>query len=40
MNKRQKQAQTIAQVGAVAAVGAAAVLGAAKWAYAAVIHIS
>ena len=33
MNKRQKQAQTIAQVGAVAAVGAAAVLGAAKWAY-------
>ena len=33
MNKRQKQAKTIAQVGAVAAVGAAAVLGAAKWAY-------
>ncbi len=33
MNKKQKQAQTIAQVGAAAAIGAAAVLGAAKWAY-------
>ena len=33
MNKRQKQAQTIMQVGTVAAVGAAAVLGAARWAY-------
>ena len=33
MNKKQKQAETIAKVGAAAAVGAAAVLGAAKWAY-------
>ena len=33
MNKRQKQAKAIAQVGAIAAVGTAAVLGAARWAY-------
>ena len=33
MNKKQKQAQAIAGIGAAAAVGAAAVLGAARWAY-------
>lgn len=33
MNRKQKQAKALVQIGTVAAVGAAAVLGTAKWAY-------